>query len=510
MANLPSVTFVRGTSGLGRPLPGTDHISALCAYVDDANLPSGFQTDDRIKKIFSLAEAEDLGILDTHIDEVKATATISLTDVGADANTIEVVVEEYSGDVSLCTVTKTSAETTVTLLAVKIVAAINLGTATHGYAATNLVGVITITSRAGLGVFLNAGTPLSTTIVGTIAGTIAQFGASALVDGVASPIDPIHYHIKEYFRIQPKGVLYIGIYDIPVASDFAEVGLMLDFALAEIKQIGVYVQHDTLDAALVTALDAVMMTKAGEDKPASAILCADFQATALSALPTLANNSDYRASVVIGQDGANLGYELFKATGKTIGTLGASLGAVSNASVNENIGWVAEFDMSDGNELETLAFGNGAVYSTQAISLLNALNGYKYIFLRKFLNKAGSYHNDSHTAIADTSDFAYIENVRTVDKAIRGIRTNTLDKLNSPLVLNPDGTLFEDDIADFERLVNIQLDQMDRDSEISAAAVLISPVQDVLTTSRVDIAVNIVPTGTGRNINFNVGLTTSV
>jgi hypothetical protein len=507
---LPGISFNVGASGLGRPLPGTDYISGLIAYIDDADLPSGFQTDDREKKIFSLSEAEDLGITDTHEGETKATGKITFTDVGANGDTVELVVEEYGGDVSLGTFTKTSAETTVTLLAAAVKAVINAGTDTHGYTADNSAGVLTITAREGLGVFLNSGTPLSSTIVGTIAGTIVQFGGSGMVAGVASVIDPIHYHIKEFFRIQPQGVLYVGLYDIPGTFDFAEVATLTTFADGEIKQLGVYVTGDTLDAALVHTLAIAMDTAAGLERPASAILCADFNGTALSALPTLATNTDERVSVVIGQDGANVGYQLYKASGKTVGTLGATLGATALAAVNQNIGWVGVFNMSDGNELETLAFGNGAVYKSQSVSLLTTLNNYKYIFLRKFNNKQGSFHQDSNTAIANTNDFAYIENVRTMDKAIRGIRTNILDKLNSPLVLNADGTLTELDIQEFTRLVNITLDQMGRDQEISASEVLIDSDQDVLTTSKVVITVNIVPTGTAREIEFNIGFATGV
>jgi len=62
MPPLPSITFNRGQGGLGRPLPGNDHISGLIFYFLDANLPSGFAADDRIKKVFSLEEAEALGI----------------------------------------------------------------------------------------------------------------------------------------------------------------------------------------------------------------------------------------------------------------------------------------------------------------------------------------------------------------------------------------------------------------------------------------------------------------
>ena len=508
---LSGITFVRGTGGLGRPLPGVDHISGQVHYIANADLPSGFETTDREVKVFSLEEAEALGITDLNTLEVKATGTVTVTGVGSNGDTFEVVVAEYGSDVSLGTYTKLSGDTTVTLVAVAITALINSGTLTHGYTATSAIGVVTVISRAGLGVFLNTGTPLSTTIVGTMTATVAQFGAGALIDGLASTIDPIHYHVSEYFRLQPQGVLYIGLYAIPATYDFAEVATLLDFAGGEIKQLGVRVSSTTLTAAMVTALDAKLMTYAGVgyDKPASAVLTADFNGTALSALPTLASNSDYRVSVDIAQDGAAKGYELYKANGKTIGCMGAKLGIISLASVNSCIGDVGQFDMSNGIELEVIAFGNGVTYKTQALSLLTTLDTYKYNFLRKRA-VAGSYWEDSNTSIADTSDFAFIENVRTVDKAIRLTKINSEIKINSTLTLNSDGTLSEDTIADFLRLANIGLDDMLRNGEISAYVTTMSPTQNVLATSKVVINIAIVPTGVARQIQFNVGLTSSI
>lgn len=501
---LNTISFIRGTAGLGRPLQGKDYISSMLFYSN--TLPSGFGASDRIKKIFSLADAETLGITDAHIGETKATGSVQITVVGSDGDTIEIKVLTPSGSVSLGTYTKVAGDTTVTNVADAIELIINNGTTTHGFTASNVAGVITITAPSGSGVFYNTGTPISTVIVGTLTATITQFSG-----GVASVIDPIHYHIKEYFRIQSKGVLYVGIYAVPGgAYDFAEATLIRNFANGEIRQMGVYAPDATFNASLVTALDAEVMKGEGVDAPYSAILTPNINGTALSALPTLAGNSDYRVSVDIAQDGANKGLELYNAKGKSIGTMGALLGAVSFASVNENIGGIRKFNLSDGNELETSAFGNGVFFRDQEGSLLGTLNDYKYIFIRKFTNKTGSYYNDSHTAMANTNDFAYIENVRTMDKVIRGVQENTLEKLNSPLQLNANGTLQEDDIAEFERLAVIQLDAMQRAQEISSYNFFMDPAQDVLSDSEVEATILIVPTGTARNIVFKVSFTSSL
>jgi hypothetical protein len=59
---LNDVTFIQGQGGLGRPLAGEDHISGMVFYLSNANLPSGFTVSTRIKQVFSVQEAEGLGI----------------------------------------------------------------------------------------------------------------------------------------------------------------------------------------------------------------------------------------------------------------------------------------------------------------------------------------------------------------------------------------------------------------------------------------------------------------
>jgi hypothetical protein len=503
---LPKITFNRGTSGLGRPLAGKDHVSGMVFYLDNADLPSGFSTSVREKKIFSLAEAEGLGIVDTHIDATAATGSVEITAVGADGDTIEIKVTDYSGVVSLGTYTKVTADTTVTNVADAIEAIINAGTNTHGYSCSNVAGVITITAPLSKGVALNSGTPISTVIVGTITATITQFSG-----GAASEVDQLHYHIAQFFRIQPKGVLYVGIYAKPGgAYTFAEVSTLFNFAQGEIRQVGIYAPDTAYTTAKVTTLDSIMMANEAIYRPASAIVTMDHVGIALSALGDLTANSDYRVSVDIAQDGAAKGYTLYNALGKSIGSMGAMLGAVSFVKVNESIGFVGKMNISDGTEFDTVAFANGTAYSTVALSQLDTLNDYHYIFLRKFDEKTGSWFNGSRTAIANTNDLARIQNVRTMDKFIRGVYVTLLDKLNSPITLNSDGTLKEDDIAEFVRLCAITGDQMERDVEISAYRVDIDPSQDLLSTGNLEISGVIVPIGTVEEITFNVSFATSI
>jgi hypothetical protein len=502
---LNNITFVKGKGGLGRPLAGKDHISGLLFYT--GTLPSGFSSSNRIKNVFSVEEAEDLGIKNDYNDETQATGVYTVSAIGANGDTVNVSIVEPTKTVDLGTYTKTATETTVTLVASAIVALINSGTLTHGYSASNTAGAITITFRKGLGIFPNIGTPLVVTTVGTISGSIT----TAVTGGVASKQAVYHYHISEYFRVQPKGNLFLGFYAIPSTYTFEEIETMQTYANVNgaIRQIGVYADGVNFATSQTTTLQAVANNLDVLKMPLSVIYASNITSgTNITSLADLNTLSNYKVSVVISQDNGGLGRDLFKATGKSITTLGATLGAVSLASVSEDIAWVGKFNLSNGIELESIGFCNGESGLSQ--NALSGLNDKRYIFLRKFPNLAGTFFNDSHTAVSVASDYAYIENNRVIDKAIRGVDEALLPSLNSPLRLNSDGTLANSTIVYLESQAVVITDNMVRNAEASAISVSINPSQNVASTSEVVATIDIVPIGVARNIVVNIGFKTSL
>jgi hypothetical protein len=82
--------------------------------------------------------------------------------------------------------------------------------------------------------------------------------------------------------------------------------------------------------------------------------------------------------------------------------------------------------------------------------------------------------------------------------------------LNSPITLNADGTLTDVSIEYLTTLAEKNMFQMQRDSEISAFEVVISAVQNVLSTGKIVVSVNIVPIGTARNFLVNIGFNVSI
>ncbi len=497
---------------MGRPLTGQDFISALLFFT--GSLPSGFTSSARVKALYQTPDAITAGILNDYSDATASTATYLITTAGATGDKINIKCTAIDATgasvvVDLGTYTKLSTDTTIALLGASITAMINAGTLTHGFSASFLTATMTITAPKKYGILLNSGTPYVVTITGTIAGTLTQ----NVVAGVASKFAVYYYHISEFFRKQPGGILYVGFYAVPSTYDFAEVTLMQDFSNGTIRQIGVYKDGAAYATADLTALDVVCKANDANHKPISSIYAGNLAAvTDISTLTDLGLLTANKAQNCIGQDGGGQGRFLWLTTGKTISCLGAQLGALALSKVSESTAWVAKYNMSNGTELEVLSFGNGVLLSDPSVSesLLTSLNDKRHVFLKKFVGISGSYFNDTHCAIAVTSDYAYMENNRTIDKAIRGIYSSMLPSLNSPLLLNSNGTLAETTVAYLEDQAAINVEQMLRDQELSAYAVVINPAQNVLATSKIIIAVTLVINGVARYIEIPIGFKPSI
>lgn len=504
---LNNISFNLGKGGLGRPLPGEDHISGLLFY--SGSLPSGFSSSARIRQFASVADAEAAGILKDYSDGTSATATYLITALGGASDSIKITVNEPLGVVTtLCNYSKVAGDSTIALLGASIAAAINAGTSTHGYVASFTTATLTITAPKRLGAALNSNSPLVVTITGTIAGTITQF-----TGGVGSKLAVMWYHISEFFRQNAQGILFVGIYAVPGSYTFTEITTMQQFANGKIRQIGVYKDSAAFTTADITAIHNVCATNVANHQEIVALYGADI--SAVSDLTTLSDCSALTAfycTPVIGQDGAGFGAFLYANYGKSITVLGAAIGALSAAKVSHSIAWVGRFNMSDGTELDVPAIANGTTLTNATISqtLLNQIQDKAYLFLRKFTGISGSYFNENRTSVVSSSPYAYITDNRVMQKATRSVYLNVLPALNSPITLNSDGTLSDEAIAYFTGLSETGLNQMVRDGELSAFAVSINASQSVASTGKLTINISLVEIATGRNIEVNIGFNVSI
>lgn len=509
---MDDIIFNKQQGGLGRALAGSDYLSAMMFY--SAVLPSGFTTTFNKKQIFQVSDAENLGILNTYADETAATGTYLITTKGNTGDTlkISITVPSVTGiptTVNLGTYTVPSTSSTIAAQGADIAAMVNAGTVTNGFSAIFLTATLTIKAAPGLGIALNTGTPIVITITGAFAGTLTQFSG-----GVYSKQAIWHYFISEYFRIQPQGNLWIGFYPVPGSYTYTELQDLQTFAKGTIRQTLIYndvartYANVSSDCTAIQAVNAILETL---HMPMSVIYAPNIAAiTDLSTLNNIRLLSAPKCSVNISQDGAAHGALLFITSGVSITNGGALLGAVSLAKVSEDIGWLGKFNISNGVENDTIGFSNGQLLTSISTNLLNQLDAYGYIFLVNEIDFPGSFFNDSHCAVSIASDYAYIENNRTIDKAIRVGRAALLPNLKGPLSFNADGTLTNITIAGFRGNLITASNAMIRAGEISAAGITIDPSQLALTTSNIVIKFQILPEGVARNIIVNIGYTTAI
>lgn len=392
--SLNDIVFNRGRGGLGRALPGEDHISGIVAEITTAKTPAALTSAGPYNVLYSVQDAEDLGII---------------------------------------------------------------------YAAGS--------------------------------------------DNVA--IDAIRYAVEMAFEVNPKAVIHLQIADV-TDSKTAVAGLILmqNNAGGKVRQAIVLTPEVDFAVGSLAPLQASCDTLEAEHKPLSIIYACNFVGVTTPGGEDLRAQDNKNLSIAFGADGNGTGDALATSYSKSFTNAGTILGVLSGAKVNENIAWVGRFNINKNstNEFDVAKLADGRLFTALSQSEKDTLNAKGYIFFIKHVGLAGTYFNDSHTAISAADDFAFIENNRTVDKAVRETRTFLLPRLNSPLYVNEDGTLQEETIAGFKNDAERSLENMQTNGEISAFSVSIDPAQNVLSTSKVTIAITIVPVGVARNIVVNIGL----
>lgn len=336
--------------------------------------------------------------------------------------------------------------------------------------------------------------------------------ADGIVDGDAD-FGLLWYWISEFFRIAGAAELYV--------VDAADAGFsaqgFFNLTSGEVRQIyyhtgAVFTAPGTLIGTAVGTVQTFCTALDTLKAPCIAVTSVIDNVTAVDA--TLA---DMRAlnspdvSVLIGGDGSGKGAEIATDLSNDYTPAGGTvLGMIARARVHESIAWVDRFNVRQGSDFEIVEVSDGQEYNAIAAATLTDLNDKGYLFFRKHVGLAGAYLNDSHSATSATSDYAYIENNRTIQKAKRNIRTALLPMLNAPLTVNTDGTLSADTVKFFENLASKPLERMQAAGELSNFLVIIDPDQDVLATSTLAITVKIQPRGVARTITVTIGFEASL
>lgn len=321
----------------------------------------------------------------------------------------------------------------------------------------------------------------------------------------------LHYHLSEIFRVNPAISLYVGLFAKSDSYTFAEIKTVQNFAGGRIRQMGVWCGDKVFTADDLTAIQGVSDALDLVNAPLSVLYAPKVES--VKQLPTdIAGANQCRVSVVISQAGSGTGTELYthadnKATKSSVSSIGVMLGLLSSAAVHQSISWVKQFPTG----ITVPAFGDGTLLRNLDSALIEQLDAARYLFLVTHVGQAGSYVNDSHTMDSAISDYAMIESVRTMDKAVRGIRTYLIPELGGNVYVDPDtGKMQPYSVSHLETTANKALEDMEKAGELSGYKVEIDPEQDVLSTSTVEIVVKQVAVGVMRKIKVKIGFAKSV
>lgn len=353
----------------------------------------------------------------------------------------------------------------------------------------------------------------------------------ALAIGLAEAYDTtnvvlVYHHIDRFFTRNPNGTLYIqvnaqtnGLADLcNLSNEFAKK--VLRELKGAVKFIGVTVNHSTgYTPTLVTGLDedvidaipnaqAIYADEFTKFRYASFLIEGkQFNGTAAAALD-LRSLAAPNVSVTIAQDPAIAALD---ARFSKYAAVGDVLGLISKAAVSQNIGELtADFNLNDAGRglFATAGLSSGLDVNSYGDEDLDTLDEKGYIFPTSVSGIDGFYLNDSHTCspIGD-NDFAYIENNRTIEKAIFLARTAILPFVKSRIRLDSDaGTLAPEDVKTLETKGKGSIAGMLKDGDISGGIdFYVDPEQNVLADGIINTELGFTPVSIGRQFVIGIG-----
>ncbi|MBI1228215.1 MAG: hypothetical protein GC192_23480 [Bacteroidetes bacterium] len=259
--------------------------------------------------------------------------------------------------------------------------------------------------------------------------------------------------------------------------------------------------------AAITKAQALVEEEASENREISVFLEGrSFNGTAASALDLRTKDAE-GVSVVIAADndisGGDALYNGYAAIGDFAGMI--SKAAVSRTCCEP----VEEFNLLDEAKgyWQNVGLSSNAKLSTFADSSLTTLDDKGFIFADPVPDLTGAWFNDTHTCVLATSDYAFIENNRTINKMIRLARKAILPYVKGRLQVDPDtGYLDPHQKSSLEDMVADSLEVMKTDGDLSGDVdCYINEQVNLLAGDTLVVEITGVPVAIGRSISLKVG-----
>lgn len=334
----------------------------------------------------------------------------------------------------------------------------------------------------------------------------------------------VYHHVSEFFRINPNGELYIRLVaqgtSMTTMCDKTNTHLktLLADTNGEVRQVGVVLNPLTtytstlsggLDADVGTAIakaQELAEEEFGLKRPVQILIEGrEFNGTVASATD-LRTSSSENVHVTILQDLDVADNHAIHADYAAVGT---TLGAMSLAKVSENIGWTGKFNLQDtrnGAFVKPGLSNNASISSYEAD--FDTLTTKGYLFGRNYPGQAGVFFDSFPTCTALTSDYAYGENQRTIQEAIRLVYNALFPRVNSPIQIDPDTGQIDNAVAKaFEADANKALAVLAQSGDVSGFDSYVDPTQDVQSTGKIKVDIKVVPISTARELTVSIGFT---
>jgi hypothetical protein len=338
----------------------------------------------------------------------------------------------------------------------------------------------------------------------------------------------VHYHCKEFFRMNPSGKLRLMLVaqgtTLQDMCDKTEnyVQKMVVTAGGDLRRVGVVLNPaDGYSATLETGLDAdvvaamttakALTEQAFLDKRPIQLLIEgrEFNGAVAALLDGRTKLSPY-VYVTLLQDPAAV--SVLGGLSLKSAAVGTTLGAMSFVQPNESIGWTGKMNLSDATsgEFATVAFSSNALSETLEADY-ESLTAKGYLFGRTYPNQSGVYFDDYPSLASITSDYAYGQEVAVILDAGRRIYDQLFPRINSPIRIDPDTGFIAPEVAkEIEADGGSALDIMTQSEWISGYDVFVNPEQDVLTTGILEVQFELVAIATGRVLKATIGFTKKI
>jgi len=321
----------------------------------------------------------------------------------------------------------------------------------------------------------------------------------------------VYEHVREFFRMNPNGTLWLMVSEGENPQENIEsASKLLRYAEGQIKRIGIafnkldksipyFGDPDCKQIEAVAAAQELAASEYAAHRPILFVMecrkykvSAPFNIRALNAENVMLVGGQ---SLITANKHSNFIY---------YGAVGTALGARSAAPVNVKHSWVDRFNCYGGSL--TLAGISGMPMHQISQGQLDLMDQYGLQFFRQHTGIPGYFFNHTATATNVTSDYAYAENIETINKASRLIRSALLPYVESPQKIDAKtGKLSPEVVKQFEMVGKRALEEMLRNDEVSGLDVFVDANQNLLATAVLEIKFEIIPTGSASKIVAKLG-----